>query len=32
VDAIKQAGGQAVANYDSVTTMEGGQKIVQTHH
>ena len=30
VEEIKQAGGQAVANYDSVATMEGGQKIVQT--
>ncbi len=30
VAEIKAAGGQAVANYDSVATMEGGQHIVQT--
>ena len=30
VAEIKAAGGQAVANYDSVATMEGGQRIVQT--
>jgi NAD(P)-dependent dehydrogenase (short-subunit alcohol dehydrogenase family) len=30
VEEIKTAGGQAVANYDSVATMEGGQNIVQT--
>jgi NAD(P)-dependent dehydrogenase (short-subunit alcohol dehydrogenase family) len=30
VEEIKAAGGQAVANYDSVATMEGGQNIVQT--
>ncbi len=30
VGAIKGAGGEAAANYDSVATMTGGQKIVQT--
>ena len=30
VEEIKTAGGQAVASYDSVATMEGGQNIVQT--
>lgn len=30
VGAIKSAGGQAAANYDSVATMAGGQRIVQT--
>jgi (3R)-3-hydroxyacyl-CoA dehydrogenase / 3a,7a,12a-trihydroxy-5b-cholest-24-enoyl-CoA hydratase / enoyl-CoA hydratase 2 len=30
VDEIKAAGGQAVANYDGVDTMEGAQKIVAT--
>jgi len=30
VDEIKAAGGQAVANYDSVATMAGGKAIVQT--
>ena len=30
VGEIKGAGGDAVANYDSVATMAGGQKIVQT--
>ncbi len=30
VDEIKAAGGQAVANYDSVTTVEGGQNILKT--
>jgi NAD(P)-dependent dehydrogenase (short-subunit alcohol dehydrogenase family) len=29
VDEIKAAGGEAVANYDSVATPEGGQSIVQ---
>ncbi len=30
VGAIKAAGGEAVGNYDSVATMAGGQRIVQT--
>jgi len=30
VDEIKQAGGIAVANYDSVTTMQGGENIIKT--
>jgi len=30
VDEIKKAGGQAVSNYDSVSTAEGGEKIVNT--
>jgi NAD(P)-dependent dehydrogenase (short-subunit alcohol dehydrogenase family) len=30
VGAIKAAGGQAVASYDSVASMAGGQRIVQT--
>ncbi|MEX2292781.1 MAG: SDR family oxidoreductase [Acidimicrobiales bacterium] len=30
VDEIKASGGEAVANYDSVATPEGGQSIVQT--
>ncbi len=30
VDEIKAAGGEAVANYDSVATAEGGQAIIQT--
>ena len=30
VDEIKAAGGEAVANYDSVSTMEGGKNIVNT--
>jgi NAD(P)-dependent dehydrogenase (short-subunit alcohol dehydrogenase family) len=30
VDEIKAAGGEAVANYDSVATADGGQAIVQT--
>ncbi len=30
VDEIKALGGEAVANYDSVATPEGGQSIVQT--
>jgi len=30
VDEIKALGGEAVANYDSVATVEGGENIVQT--
>lgn len=30
VDEIKKAGGEAAANYDSVSTQKGGQAIVQT--
>jgi NAD(P)-dependent dehydrogenase (short-subunit alcohol dehydrogenase family) len=30
VAAIKQAGGEATANYDTVATPEGGQNIIQT--
>jgi NAD(P)-dependent dehydrogenase (short-subunit alcohol dehydrogenase family) len=30
VDEIKQAGGEAVGNYDSVATVEGGQGILKT--
>ena len=30
VKEITDAGGQAIANYDSVTTLEGGENIVQT--
>jgi NAD(P)-dependent dehydrogenase (short-subunit alcohol dehydrogenase family) len=30
VDEIKQAGGEATANYDSVASPEGGESIVQT--
>ena len=30
VDEIKKMGGQAVANYDSVATVEGGEKIIKT--
>jgi len=30
VAEIKKMGGEAVANYDTVATMEGGEKIVQT--
>jgi NAD(P)-dependent dehydrogenase (short-subunit alcohol dehydrogenase family) len=30
VDEIKQAGGEAVANYDSVSTPEGGEGIIQS--
>jgi NAD(P)-dependent dehydrogenase (short-subunit alcohol dehydrogenase family) len=30
VDEIKDAGGEAIANYDSVATPEGGQNIIKT--
>jgi NAD(P)-dependent dehydrogenase (short-subunit alcohol dehydrogenase family) len=30
VDLVKQAGGEAVANYDNVATVEGGQGILKT--
>ncbi|MAE94118.1 MAG: short-chain dehydrogenase [Deltaproteobacteria bacterium] len=30
VDEIKELGGEAVANYDSVATVEGGERIVQS--
>ena len=30
VDEIKKRGGEAVANYDSVVTMEGGERIIKT--
>jgi NAD(P)-dependent dehydrogenase (short-subunit alcohol dehydrogenase family) len=30
VDEIKKTGGTAVANYDSVTTMQGGENIIKT--
>jgi NAD(P)-dependent dehydrogenase (short-subunit alcohol dehydrogenase family) len=30
VKAIKDAGGKAAANYDSITTMEGGRNLVKT--
>ena len=30
VDEIKKMGGEAVANYDTVATMEGGEKIIKT--
>jgi NAD(P)-dependent dehydrogenase (short-subunit alcohol dehydrogenase family) len=30
VDEIKDAGGEAVANYDSVATVEGGQNIIKS--
>lgn len=30
VEAIKNAGGEAVANYDSVATIDGGENIVKT--
>lgn len=29
VDLIKQAGGQAVANYDTVATVEGGERMIR---
>ena len=30
VNEIKAAGGEAAANYDSVTTMDGGENIIKT--
>lgn len=30
VEEIKKAGGRAIANYDSVATMDGGERIVKT--
>ena len=30
VEEIKQKGGEAVANYDSVTTLAGGENIIKT--
>lgn len=30
VEEIKQAGGEALANYDSVATMEGGKSLIQS--
>ena len=30
VDEIKKAGGEAVANYDSVTTLAGGENLIKT--
>ena len=30
VNEIKASGGEAVANYDSVTTMDGGENIIKT--